>query len=98
MANQQRSQQKGPAPWSGRANFTTMDEILMGEEVLAGKFFLNEHPIIILFDSRASHDFVISACVERAKLTLVASGYTWRLSGYRLYSPESTAQLIREGI
>jgi hypothetical protein len=57
-----------------------MDEILMGEEVLAGKFFLNEHPIIILFDSRASHDFVISACVERAKVTLVASGAPYVIS------------------
>jgi hypothetical protein len=50
-----------------------MDEMPMGEEVLVGKFFLNEYPIIILFDSGASHDFVSSACVERAKLTLVAS-------------------------
>jgi hypothetical protein len=33
-----------------------MDEITMGE-VLAGIFFLNECPIIILFDSGASHDF-----------------------------------------
>jgi hypothetical protein len=31
-------------------------------------------PIIILFDYGASHDFVSSACAERAKLTLVASG------------------------
>jgi hypothetical protein len=28
-----------------------MDEISIGEEVLVGTFFLNEHPIIILFDS-----------------------------------------------
>jgi hypothetical protein len=42
----------------GHANFTTLEEIPLGEEVLAGMFFLYEHPIIILFDSGASHDFL----------------------------------------
>jgi hypothetical protein len=46
----------------------------MGEEVLAGTFFLNVCPIIILFDFGASYDFMSSACAKRAKLTLVASG------------------------
>jgi hypothetical protein len=49
-----------------------MEEIPTGEEVLTGTFFLNERPIIILFDSRASHDFMSSACAQRAKLALVA--------------------------
>jgi hypothetical protein len=57
-----------------------MEEIPTGEKVLAGMFFLNEHPIIILFDSGASHDFVSYACVERAKLTLVASGIPYVIS------------------
>jgi predicted aspartyl protease len=52
----------------------------MGEEVLVSMFFLNEHPIIILFDSGASHDFVSSASAERAKLTLVASGVPYVIS------------------
>jgi predicted aspartyl protease len=50
-----------------------MDEIPTGEEVLAGAFFLNKHPIIILFDSGASHDFMSSTCAKKAKLSLVAS-------------------------
>jgi hypothetical protein len=45
-----------------------------------GMFFLNEHPIIILFDSRASHDFGSSTCAERARLTLVASGAAYVIS------------------
>jgi predicted aspartyl protease len=57
-----------------------VEEIPMGEEVLAGMFFLNEHPIIILFDSGASHDFVSSACAKRVKLTLVASGASYVIS------------------
>jgi hypothetical protein len=50
-----------------------MEEIPIGEEVLMGTFFLNECPIIILFDSRASHDFMSSTCAKKAKLTLVTS-------------------------
>jgi hypothetical protein len=50
-----------------------MDEIPTGEEVLAGTFFLNERPIIILFDSGASHDIVSSTYAKRAKLSLVGS-------------------------
>jgi predicted aspartyl protease len=41
--------------------------------VLAGTFFLNERPIIILFNSSASHDFMSSTCAKKAKLSLVAS-------------------------
>jgi hypothetical protein len=57
-----------------------MEEILMGEFVLAGTFFLNEHPIIILFDSGASHDFMNSTCAKKAKLSLVASGAPYVIS------------------
>jgi hypothetical protein len=48
--------------------------IPIGEKVLAGMFFLNECPIIILFDSGSSHGFMSSACTKKAKLSLVASG------------------------
>jgi hypothetical protein len=71
VINQHRGHQKGPAPRAGRANYTTMEEIPTGEKVLAGMFFLNEHPIIILFDSGASHDFISSACAKRAMLYMV---------------------------
>jgi hypothetical protein len=39
-----------PSQRVGRANFTTLEEILLGEEVLAAMFFLYEYPVIILFD------------------------------------------------
>jgi hypothetical protein len=62
-----------------------VEEIPMGE-VLAGMFFLNEHPVIILFDSGASHDFMISTCAKKEKLSLVASGapYVITTSGGRV--------------
>jgi hypothetical protein len=72
MVNQQRGHQKGPAPQAGRANYTTVEEISMGEEVLAGTFSLNEHPVIILFDSGALHDFICSTCAKKAMLSMVA--------------------------
>jgi hypothetical protein len=83
MVNQQRGQQKIPTPQTGRANYTTMEEVPMGEEVLAGTFFLNEHPIIILFNSGASHDFMSSICAKKAKLSLVASGVPYVISNPR---------------
>jgi predicted aspartyl protease len=45
----------------------------MGEEVLAGTFFLNEHLVIILFDSGASHVFISSTCAKTVMLSMVAA-------------------------
>jgi hypothetical protein len=50
-----------------------VDEIPMGEETLEATFFLNERPIIILFDSWASHDFISSTCAKKAILSMVAT-------------------------
>jgi hypothetical protein len=50
-----------------------MEEILTGEEVLAGMFFLNEHPIIILFNSVVSYDFISSTCAKKVMLSMVAT-------------------------
>jgi hypothetical protein len=50
-----------------------VEEIPTGEEVLAGTFFLNEHLIIILFDSRALHDFISSTCAKKVMLSVVAA-------------------------
>jgi predicted aspartyl protease len=51
-----------------------VEQIPTGEEVLVGMFFLNEHPVIILFDSGASHDFISSTYAKKTKLSLVALG------------------------
>jgi predicted aspartyl protease len=50
-----------------------MEEIPTGEEVLAGTFSLNKHPIIILFDSGALHDFMSSTCAKKAMISMVAT-------------------------
>jgi predicted aspartyl protease len=50
-----------------------VEEIPTGEEVLAGTFSLNEYPVIILFDSGASHDFIRSPCAKKVMLSMVAT-------------------------
>jgi hypothetical protein len=45
-----------------RVNYTTMEDIPEGEPVLVGTFALNGQPVVILFDSDATHDFISSAC------------------------------------
>jgi hypothetical protein len=60
--------------------YTTVEEIPTGEEVLAGTFFLNGCPIVILFDSGASHNFMSSICAKEAKLLLVASRTPYMIS------------------
>jgi predicted aspartyl protease len=65
---------------TGRINYTIVDGIPTAKEVLAGMFFLNEHPIIILFDSGVSHDFMSFTCAKKAGLTLVVSGAPYVIS------------------
>jgi hypothetical protein len=57
-----------------------VEEIPTGEELLAGTFFLNERPIIIIFDLGASHDLMSFTCAKKAKLSLVASGAPYVIS------------------
>jgi hypothetical protein len=65
---------------AGHANFTTLEEIPLGGEVLVGTFFLYEHLIIILFDSRASHDFLSLACAQKVGVTLCATQVPYSIS------------------
>jgi hypothetical protein len=80
MVNQQRGQQRGLEQRYGRNNYTTVEEIPTGEGVLASTFTLNEHPIIILFDSDASQDFMTCTCTKKVKLSLVASVASYVIS------------------
>jgi hypothetical protein len=57
-------------PKAGRVNFTTVEEIPTGEEVLAGMYYLCEHPIVILFNSSTSHDFMSLACAQKTNLSI----------------------------
>jgi hypothetical protein len=67
VVNRQKGPERGPAQWTGRANYTTVEEIPTGEEVIAGMFFLIERSIIILFDSGALNDFMSFTYAKKAK-------------------------------
>jgi hypothetical protein len=77
---QQRGQIRAPTPRSGCINHTTVEDIPEGEEVLVGTFLLFGHPIIILFDFGASHDFMSVACTERLKLALTVAKPSYMIS------------------
>jgi hypothetical protein len=64
----------------GHANFTTLEEIPLGEEVLVGMFFLYKHRIIILFDSGALHDFLSLTYAQKVSVTLCAIQVPYSIS------------------
>jgi hypothetical protein len=47
-----------------------MSDVPEGELVLMGTFSLIGHPIVILFDTGATHDFISKACTQRYQLTI----------------------------
>jgi hypothetical protein len=69
-----------PMSRSGRVNHTMVEDIPKGEEVLAGIFLLFGHPIIILFDSGASHNFMSLVCAKRAELSLTVAKPSYMIS------------------
>jgi hypothetical protein len=65
-----RGPQKVVVAKTGRVNYTTMEDIPEGEQVLTGTFSLNGHLVIILFDSGASHDFISKAYTQKYQLAI----------------------------
>ena len=68
----------------GRVHYTTVEEIPAGEVVTAGKFLVNDHPVVVLFDSGASHSFVSSTFASKHKMnvvTIVKGGYCISAAG-----------------
>ena len=67
-------------------HYTAVEEIPTGEVVTASMFFVNKHPAIILFDSRASHSFMNQAFGSRndQKVIEVSNG------GYSISSARAT--------
>jgi hypothetical protein len=57
-----RGPQKMAIAKTGCVNYTTMEDITEGEQVLAGIFSLNGYHAIILFDFGATHDFITKSC------------------------------------
>jgi hypothetical protein len=52
----------------GRVNFTTLAELPEGAPIMMGTFSIDYKPVIILFDSGATHSFISDKCVARVGL------------------------------
>jgi hypothetical protein len=75
-----RGPQKVVIAKTGHINYTTVEDILEGEQVIAGTFSLNGHPIVILFDSGTTHDFINKALTEKHQLDVHYSNTPYLIS------------------
>ena len=76
-------------------HYTTLEEIPSSEVVTVGTFLVNQHPIVVLFDSRASHSFMsqIFASKHDQRIVTVDKG------GYCISAAKnniSTNQIVRD--
>jgi hypothetical protein len=55
---------------TGCVNYTTLEDVPEGEQVLVSMFSLNGHPILVLFYSGATHNFISKACIKSCRLTI----------------------------
>jgi hypothetical protein len=78
---------------TGRVNYTAMEDIPKGEQVLTGIFSLNGHPAVIVFDSGATHDFISKACIQKSQLAIqhMSTLYLIKTSGDKI----CTNQLVK---
>jgi hypothetical protein len=65
-----RGPQKVAVAKIGCVNYTTMEDIPEGVQVLVGTFSLNGYPVVTLFDSGATHEFISKACTKRCQLVI----------------------------
>jgi predicted aspartyl protease len=65
---------------TGRVNYTTLEDVSEGEQVIAGMFSLHGHPIVILFDSGATHDIINRACTQKHHLGIQHSDSPYMIS------------------
>src|SRR6266542_2271766 len=63
-----RANQKKGSHKTGRVNSLQISDVPARAPVMAGTFLANGHPVIILFDSGASHSFISTLCVVRNNL------------------------------
>ena len=54
-------------------------QVVQQEVVMAGMFTINSHPVLVLFDSGASHSFMSMGFVDRHNLPLMAIPYAYRI-------------------
>jgi len=54
----------------GQVHYTTLEGIPEGAPVMTGTFSVNDHPVVVLVDSGASHTFISKECAIRLGLKI----------------------------
>jgi predicted aspartyl protease len=69
-------------------NFTTLSELPEGAPIMTGTFSINHQPVIILFDSGATHSFISAKCGTKIGLNLYSTSgaYTIATPGGKISS------------
>jgi hypothetical protein len=75
-----RGPQKVATVKTDSVNYTTLEDVPEGEQVLTGMISLNRHPIIIPFDSGATHDFISTTCTQKHHLGIQHSDSPYMIS------------------
>jgi hypothetical protein len=65
---------------TAQVHHTTVDEIPEGEPVTIGKFPINQHPAVVLFDSGSSHSFMSQAFARKNEQLCTYLSYGYRIS------------------
>jgi hypothetical protein len=65
---------------TARVHHTTVDEIPEGEPVTAGKFPVNQHPAVVLFDSGSSSSFMSQAFARKHEQLCINLSYGYHIS------------------
>jgi hypothetical protein len=63
----------------GRVNITTLSELPEGTPIMTGTFSINHHPVIILFDSGATHSFISKNCGTKIGLDIYSINEAYRI-------------------
>jgi energy-coupling factor transporter ATP-binding protein EcfA2 len=75
---------------TGRVYYTQVATTPEGEPVMMGTFFVTNHPIVILFDSGASHTFMSKTFIEKHCIPTVESkeGFVIQSPGDQIFTKE----------
>ena len=78
----------------GQVHYTTLEGIPEGALVMAGMFSVNDCPVMVLFDSGASHTFISKECAIRLGLKIESLP-----KPYHIHSPRKkliTNQFVKQ--